>query len=181
MANTFLVAGDGGALLDARFSIDGSDVILQSRGGAKGGGAVNTDYSKALLLIVTRLTQASVPLVGAWVDSSTVQNMPLAARLILIESEGHQSPERICSLMSARMKEVRSDQSVATKGGNSTKRIRISTGFLSSSDELVEVLGGIPTDGDGRSNERLLRISAHRDRPFRHRDRRIRERDRPFR
>jgi AmmeMemoRadiSam system protein B len=28
---------------------------------------------------------------------------------------------------------------------------------------------------------RWLRISAHRDRPFRHRDRRIRERDRPFR
>ena len=27
----------------------------------------------------------------------------------------------------------------------------------------------------------LLRISDHRDRPFRHRDRRIRERDRPFR
>ena len=27
----------------------------------------------------------------------------------------------------------------------------------------------------------MLRISVHRDRPFRHRDRRIRERDRPFR
>ena len=27
----------------------------------------------------------------------------------------------------------------------------------------------------------FVRISVHRDRPFRHRDRRIRERDRPFR
>ena len=150
MENDFYVSEDDGGDLDARFSIDGKDVVFHSRGGAKGEGAVNTDYSKGLLLIVRRLSDAGVPILGAWVDSTTVKSLPLAERSILEVTEGGQSPQQLCSLMSTRMKAVRSDPTSKAKGGNSTKRIRIGTGFNGSPEELGEILGGVPTSGNQR-------------------------------
>ena len=128
MANMVQVTDEDGSQLDARFSVDQADVILHSRGGAKGRrGAVNADYAKALLLLFSRLSQAAIPILGAWVDSTTVQSLPLSARSILSESGGSLSPERICSLLSSRMKDIRGDPNPSAKGGNSTKRIRIAT------------------------------------------------------
>lgn len=156
VARVFLVTDETNAQLDARFSVDQMDLILHSRGGAKGRrGAVNVDYTKALLLLTSRLSGAAVPILGAWVDSATVQSLPLDARSILSESEGSLPPDEICSLLSARMKDVRSDPDSDAKGGNSSKRIRIATGFNGSGSELAALLGGIASEGEMRSAERL--------------------------
>jgi 5-methylcytosine-specific restriction protein A len=53
------------------------------------------------------------------------------------------------------MKDVRSDPDSSVKGGNSTKRIRIATGFSGSSEDLAIRLGGVAVEGDLRSMERL--------------------------
>ncbi|MEZ2308906.1 hypothetical protein AB6809_19910 [Paraburkholderia sp. RCC_158] len=53
------------------------------------------------------------------------------------------------------MKDIRSDTNSYAKGGNSTKRIRIATGFDGSSEDLANRLGGVATEGDLRSMERL--------------------------
>ncbi|WP_175158270.1 HNH endonuclease [Paraburkholderia fynbosensis] len=156
LASMFQLTDEDGPQLDARFSVDQADIILHSRGGAKGRhGAVNADYAKGLLLLLNRLSRASIPILGAWVDSATVQSLPLSARSILSNSEGSLSPERICSLLSSRMRDVRSDPNPSAKGGNSTKRIRIATGFDGFSEDLAARLGGIAAEGDLRSMERL--------------------------
>lgn len=147
---------EDGSRLDARFSMDQVDIILHSRGGAKGRrGAANADYAKALHLLLNRLSWAGIPIMGAWVDSATVQSLPLNARSILRESEGSLPPEQICSLLSNRMKDIRSDPHASAKGGNSTKRIRIATGFDGSSGDLATRLGGVAEEGGLRSLERL--------------------------
>ncbi|HKU25924.1 MAG TPA: hypothetical protein VJQ54_10665 [Candidatus Sulfotelmatobacter sp.] len=156
MAKIFQVTDEDGSRLDARFAVEKSDVILHSRGGAKRQrGQVNADYARAMHLLIGRLAQAAVPIAGAWVDSKTVQSLPLSARSILNQVEGNLPPEQICSLLTTRMKDVRSDPNSTAKGGNATKRIRIATGFVGSSDELAEQLGGIAAEGDFRSMERL--------------------------
>lgn len=136
--------------------MDKADIILHSRGGAKGRrGAVNADYAKALLMLTSRLSKAAIPILGAWVDSTTVQSLPLRSRSILSESEGNLSPVQICSLLSSRMKDIRNGSDSSTKGGNSTKRIRIATGFGGSSEDLANRLGGVAAEGNLQSMERL--------------------------
>ncbi|WP_322031823.1 hypothetical protein [Paraburkholderia sp. J76] len=53
------------------------------------------------------------------------------------------------------MKGVRRDPDSTAKGGNSTKRIRIATGFGGTSGDLASTLGGVAVEGDLRSVERL--------------------------
>jgi 5-methylcytosine-specific restriction protein A len=152
----YQVTAEDGSQLDARFSVEQADVILHSRGGAKGRrGAVNADYAKALLLLTSRLSQAAIPILGVRVDSTTVQSLPLSARSILSQAEGSLSPEQICSLLSSRMKDIRSNPNSSAKGGNSTKRIRIATGFGGSSEDLAIRVGGVGLEADLRSMERL--------------------------
>lgn len=156
LVRVFQVTSDDNSQLDARFSLDETDIILHSRGGAKGQrGAVNADYTRALLLLISKLSQAAIPILGAWVDSATVQSLPRSSRVILRRSEGSLSPETICSLLGNRMKDIRSNPSSSAKGGNSTKRIRIATGFGGSSGELATLLGGLAVQADLRSAERL--------------------------
>lgn len=156
MANIYQVTAEDGSRLDAHFLVEQRDIILASRGGAKGQrGQVNADYTRALLLMISRLAQAAIPISGAWVDSKTVQSLPLSARSILSRTEGNLPPEQICNLLSSRMKEIRSDPDSTAKGGNSTKRIRIATDFGGSSEELATLLGGVAGEGDFRSMERL--------------------------
>lgn len=155
MASLFLVTDSNGVHLDARFTVQGQDILYHSRGGTEGKGAVNTNYSTALLLIIERLSKADVPILSAWVDSTTVQALPLADRVILSESEGSQSPAQVRRLMSNRMKSIRGESSSNTKGGSSTKRIRIATGFQGSSEGLADLVGGVPEDGGLRSHDRL--------------------------
>jgi 5-methylcytosine-specific restriction protein A len=53
------------------------------------------------------------------------------------------------------MKDIRGDPNPDAKGGNSTKRIRIATGFSGSIEDLATRLGGVAAEGDLRSMERL--------------------------
>jgi hypothetical protein len=141
--------------LDARFSVEEADVILYSRGGAKGRrGAANADYAKALLRLIHALSEDAIPILNVWVDSTTVQSLPLNARSILSEDEGRLSPEVICGLLSSRMRNVRRDPNSNAKGGNSTKRIRIATAFDGPSENLAFRLGGVATKEDHRSTKR---------------------------
>jgi len=152
----FLVTDHDGSQLDARFSVDRAHVILHSRGDAKGRHrSINTDYAKALFLVISRLSQAGIPILGAWVDSTTVQSLPLSARSILSEFEGDMSTEQICALLTGRMKHIRSDPNLRAKGGNSTKRIRIATGFVGSTEDLALSLGGAKVQVDVGSMEGL--------------------------
>jgi hypothetical protein len=156
LVTLYQATAEDGSPLDAHFLVEQKDIILASRGGAKGQHSQkNADYTRALLLLVGRLAQAVIPISGAWVDSKTVQSMPLSARSILNQSEVGLPSEQICSLLSSRMKDVRSDPNSTAKGGNSTKRIRIATGFAGSDEELATLLGGIAAQGDMKSMERL--------------------------
>lgn len=156
MATVFQITDNDRSELDARFSVDQADIILHSRGGAKNrGAAMNTDYTMALLMLLTRLSQTAIPVLGAWVDSATVQSLPPNARSILSNAEGSLSPDEICRLLASRMKAVRGGHNSTAKGGNSTKRIRIATGFNGTSEDLAAMLGGIALKGDHRSMDRL--------------------------
>jgi len=53
------------------------------------------------------------------------------------------------------MKDIRNDPGSSAKGGNSTKRIRIATGFSGSSEDLAIRLRGVAAEGNLRSVERL--------------------------
>jgi hypothetical protein len=151
----YVVFDANGQPLDARFDIQGADVILHSRGGAKDKDAVNADYSKGLSLLLQRLAAADVALTGAWVDSKTVQSVPLQDRAILNQDEGTQSPEKIAELLASRMKAIRADRTSMVRGGNSTKRIRLSTTFRGDAGALASLLGGRAAQGDFRSLDRL--------------------------
>lgn len=156
MTKIYQVTDEDGSRLDARFGVEDAALILHSRGGVKGQRSqVNADYTRALLLLIGRLAQAAIHISGAWVDSKTVQSLPLSERSILNQAEGNLPSEQICSLLTTRMKGIRSDPKSTAKGGNSTKRIRIATDFSGSSEELARQLGGVVTEGDFRSMERL--------------------------
>lgn len=155
MTDLYLVRDDAGKALDARFHLEGADIVLHSRGGAKATGAVNADYSRALLLLIKRLAVAKVDIVGAWVDSTVVQALPPAKRVILEQADATKGPEQIVAQMSLRMKEVRNSKLAAPKGGNSTKRIRITTNFKGRNADLAEVVGGQGVSGDYSSENRL--------------------------
>lgn len=165
MANAYTVTDDHGVALDARFSIAGQDILLHARRGTKGKGAINTDYSKALLQLLTRLAQSAVHIRGAWVDSTTVQRLPLSKRKILEGDEGDLLPVQLFKRMTGRMKDVRGDLSSKAKGGNSTKRIRIATDFAGSPEDLAALLGGVPVAGDFRSLQRLPAETLRRATP----------------
>lgn len=163
--DVFQLCDDSGRRMDARFEVIDRHVIVHSRGGAKGSGALNADYTPALLAMLERLQRHGVPVLGAWVDSSTVQMMPLEERSILPETERTATAQRMLGIMSARMKDVRADQPSKARGGNSTKRIRIATGFAGPDDGLIRLLGGVPVGTDLRSRERLPAATLERATP----------------
>ncbi len=159
MGSAYVLCREDGGVLDARFEIEGDSLIVHSRGGAKGSG-INADYSKSLLLLIQRLYASDIRINSAWVDSSTVQALPLAERVILFPSDDTSSPTAVVQLMSSRMKTVgrtQTDQPKArvVRGGNSTKRIRLQLARNFAEEELAERLGAKPVDGDFRSQQRL--------------------------
>jgi len=122
--------------LEAWFLIENTDVVMLSSGGTQ-----NKDYAPGLLLILERLSAASIGITDAWVDSSTVQELPLDARSIFEPAEGLQ-PSQILRMLTRRMARVRSDPTARAKGGNSRKRIRIRTDFQGSEERLLTTVQG---------------------------------------
>ena len=119
-AMIYQVKDENDQLLDAHFEIDDTDLIFHSRGGTKGKDVRNLDYSNGLRLLLKRIQEGRVVLLGVWVDSARVQGVPLEERRILDESESGASPENLLTLLSTRMKSIGRDPDAREGGGNPT-------------------------------------------------------------
>lgn len=124
MSIVYKLLSDDNQPIDALLELEGSDIVFHSRGGRKGGAnARNSDYSSGLLTLLERLKAAGLTLDAAWVDSRAAHGLPLEQRQILGAADKDLNAEEALSLLSERMRGV--GQNPGTKGGNSTKRIRI--------------------------------------------------------
>lgn len=155
MVDVYIIRDESGKELDARFTVDGRAIVLHSRGGAKGKDAVNADYTEGLILILKRLQSAGHALTGAWLDSAASRALPAEERQLLARGEESGSPEQIASLLARRMKSMRARPSVPTRGGNSTKRIRLVSTFAGTADDIAAMLQATRVVVDHRSLARL--------------------------
>lgn len=153
----FAVRENDGSLLDATVDIEPGSIILHSRGGAKGSpNARNREYGKGLRLILHRLGGCRQEIVGAWVDSSRVRNLPLADRQILFPSDLPATSDHLFSLLGRRMESVGQLPGADPSKGNRNKRIRISLSG-GSIGEIASVISAIPK---GDFQRHLLRLPA---------------------
>ena len=139
----YQIKDESGRALDAHFEVEGNDLVFHSRGGTKGKDVRNLDYSTGLRLLLKRLQEGRVGMVGAWVDSARVQSVPLEERKILDENESGGSPESLLTLLSTRMKGIGRDPDAREGGGNPTKRLRLRLGLALSEEIIRNVLGGV--------------------------------------
>jgi hypothetical protein len=154
---SFQVLSDDGKPLDAHFDVDGDTLIFHSRGGSKGKDARNADYSRALRLLLRRLTAAGYPAQRAWVDSNRVQSIAIAERLILDERDASATSDVQVSRMAARMQVIGRPRSATSKSdhGNATKRIRLQLSADVLSKGILSALKSIRVEKDFRSERRL--------------------------
>lgn len=152
MGQLFQVVDDDGRRLDAHYEIDSESIIFHSRGGTKGKGATNTEYSLGLAVLLNKLEGHAVGIQQVWVDSSQVQALPITDRTIFGLSDAHGSTQDALKLMASRMKSV--GRIGSASGGNSTRRIRIRVGN-EHSGQLESILGGLPVKKDMRSLDRV--------------------------
>jgi 5-methylcytosine-specific restriction protein A len=147
------VLGDDGSPLDAHFELEGDDIVFHAHGGS-GDEAINGDYDAGLELLLGRIAASPLSIEGAWVDSSTVQSIPLDERQILAAADLAVGPDNAFSVMKARMPKI-GRRTGARGPGNPTKRIRIRLSGDHSPEEIRSVLGGRPIKKDLRSRKRL--------------------------
>ena len=120
----YTVIDDNGNQLDATFELDEIGIDFLARGGSKKKGTqINSDYGPGLRLILERLALKEFQISGVWVNSTTVQKIPKKDRRILNSEEFKSEPNLAFTLISSRMVSI--GQLGKTKGGNSTRRIRI--------------------------------------------------------
>ncbi len=157
-----------GTPLDAHFEVQDRTLILHSRGGTIGAAnARNTKYGPALRILLKRIEHFKLTLVGVWVDSSRVQNLPMEERQILHPKEGETSPTELFTLLSNRMAQVGRDPNSRSLRGNSNKRLRFDFAGNLSDEQIAEIVGKGKTHlASGRyeqlSTERLeLVLSDH--------------------
>jgi hypothetical protein len=113
-----------GRKLDARFEIEGPDIVFHSRSGRKGGGGTNEKYGEGLLLLLERAVAAGVSVADAFVDSETAQDLSEDERRIVDRDNIPTDPKELRGVFSRKMKGI--GRGPGAKGsGNSTKRIRI--------------------------------------------------------
>ncbi len=155
MPKTYALLDDVGQPLDAHVSFRKGSVVLHSRGGTKGKNAQNADYAAGLRVLLSRLRNSQIDINGAWVDSNTVQTLPLSEREILSGEDGRLEVAEMQRLLTTRMKTVRADPNSSASGGNATRRILIETGFAGSTAAFAATLRCTPTDIDTGSDERL--------------------------
>lgn len=155
MSTAFQVIADDSSPLDAHFQVEDTNVIFHSRGGSKTKNPVNSDYSTGLRLLLRRLAATKLVIEAAWVDSSRVQSIPLAERMILGPKDFKASPEEAFTMMTSRMKSIGRAPGSSENGGNSTKRLRIKLSGSPSQAAIVQALRGVPVSKDFRSLSRL--------------------------
>jgi hypothetical protein len=122
---------DDGRFFDAKIEIDGSAVILHSRGGATGGRpARNPGYEEALITIIRRLRahdQVTVPAIDrVLLDSIRARSRSAEERVLVTAADiaGVDDME-VVALIRKRAKAW--GQHPGVTGGNSTKQLRIET------------------------------------------------------
>ena len=146
---------DSGGPIDSRFEVQTGELILQSRGGASGTPhARNTQYNKALRMLLDRISRSELTLLGAWVDSSRVQELPLEQRQILFPQDRNAPPGNLFTMLSRRMAQVGQDPSVGGRG-NSTKRVLFAFGGNPSEERIVGVVGFGRIPGDWTDDRRI--------------------------
>jgi 5-methylcytosine-specific restriction enzyme A len=131
---TVQLVDDHGRALDAEYTVepDGSSLalIMASRSGMSGSRSPrNPDYNQALTILLERLSQLDAVLVDALVDSRRTQQLGLPGsdrRLIAAPIRLAQVPDMETFRRGLGGEQARIAQAPdATKGGNSTKRIRL--------------------------------------------------------
>jgi 5-methylcytosine-specific restriction endonuclease McrA len=143
-----------GKALDASFELTSSHIDFHSRGGSKKSGTQrNSDYGPGLRLLLTRLYLADLDIKGIWVDSTTVQTLPINTRQVLTNDELKQDPVTAFTLVSNRMVTV--GQSKNTRGGNSTKKIKIEFNDLISRESLQTIANALM----GKTNEEYSEVT----------------------
>jgi hypothetical protein len=149
------VLAEDGTPLDAHFDVEGSTIVFHSRGGTKGKDATNVHYARGLRLLIQRLIESGHPVQRAWVDSSRVQSIPIAERVILDAKDTARFSADQVSRMASRMQAIGRGATSKSGHGNSTKRIRLQLAADVLSNGILSALGAIPARRDFRSEERL--------------------------
>lgn len=154
----FHILDDTGESLDAKIDVTGSEVVLDSRGGTKGKNSRNTEYGKALRLLLARLSQSNYEISGAWVVSDRTQSLPPSERQVLFPGE-LSDPSSAFTLASRRMQAV---GSAAAKHGNSTKRLMIQLAKQPTIEQLTEILQLTAVDDAASPNGKIKAESLER-------------------
>jgi len=152
MGQVFQVVDDDGKQVDAHYEIDSETIIFHSRGGSKGKGAINSEYSFGLAVLLKSLESHAVGIKQVWVDSSRVQYLSVEDRTIFGPADEYVSAKELLRLVTSRMKTI--GRSNSASGGNSTRRIRIRVAG-EDADLLASILGGLAVNKDLRSLDRI--------------------------
>ena len=164
------VIDDHGAALVAEYSVeaDGDELalIMESRSGRSQGSshaARNSDYNRALTILLTRLGKLEAVLVDALVDSRYTQSLALEeADRRLIQTPVQLALEPDPDALRRRLGSAQSKVAQApdaSKGGNSTKRIRLRLsvpGFQSEDAGRLAHALGLPVPDDPELGSGLL-------------------------
>ncbi|MET8339785.1 hypothetical protein [Streptosporangium canum] len=146
----------GDQALDAEYSVKREDdhfaLILASASGPSAGRAGrNTKYKQALALLITRLRERDAILLDALVDSSRTDHLPDEERRLIkgpIRLSDHPDSEELRLRLTTAQARI-GQNPTATKGGNSTKRIRLRISLpgyaLHEADRLALDLAAIPS------------------------------------
>ncbi|UBV42100.1 hypothetical protein LAJ19_10695 [Deinococcus taeanensis] len=125
MNPVYRVLDDDGKELDAALEVSRTSIILRARGGTRGEGAINTDYTTVLRLILSRLViDGRIRIKQAYVDSRSVQELDIEDRLIFSGTDTALTPDEAFSKMSRAMEHIGQKNGKSGKG-NRTKRICI--------------------------------------------------------
>lgn len=153
----YQVRADDDRVLDARFQIQGADIVYLARyGNKRGSGGKNSDYGEGLRILLRRLKTRSIRIREVTVDSSQARKLPNNERVILSAAEAEDDVDQLFTRLSGRMRELGRGPS-ARGSGNATKRIRISTFATVTEAEFAELLGGVKAEGRGRLPASKLR------------------------
>ena len=137
--------------INAHLNIDPLGIDFHARGGPKVGG-INSDYAQGLELVLERMKSANIALSAIWVNSNVTKSLPLEDKLVITNEEFNLQTSEILRLISTRSRAV--GKKPGSKGGNSTKRLRIQ--FASTvSDDLVDIFKLTESDRDEASESRL--------------------------
>lgn len=119
----YLIGRSDSHLFDARIDVEGSSVILHSRGGATDGRPPrNTGYALALQIICERAKRGGY-LRRVLIDSAVARRLPEQDRVLLERAEIDEvDAAELAKLIRTRMR--RHGQATGVSGGNSTKQVR---------------------------------------------------------